>query len=64
MAEGRTYTVVEADFYDQQDGLTIGALVEAVQAEHPGQLLVTQVVGSTFPLDEPIAVNKSQLVAA
>lgn len=64
MAEGRTYTVVEADFYDQQEGLVIGAVVEAVPAENPGMLLVTQVVGSTFPLDEPIAVNKSQLVAA
>lgn len=64
MAEGRTYTVVEADFYDQQEGLVIGAVVEAVPAENPGQLLVTQVVGATFPLEEPIAVNKSQLVAA
>ena len=64
MADGRTYTVVEADFYDQQEGLLIGAVVEAVPAENPGQLLVTQIVGATFPLDEPIAVNKTQLAAA
>lgn len=64
MAESRTYTVVEADYLDQQEGLKIGVLVEAIPAEKPGQLLVTQVVGATFPLDEPIAVNESQLAAA
>jgi hypothetical protein len=64
MADGRRYTVVEADFYDQQEGLIVGAVVEAVPAENPRQLLVTQIVGNDFPLDEPIAVNKTQLAAA
>jgi hypothetical protein len=64
MAQSRTYTVVEADHYDQQEGLVIGALVEAEQANNSAHLLVTQIVGSTFPLDEPIAVNKSQLALA
>ena len=58
------YTVLEADYLDQQAGLKIGATVEAVPAENPSHLLVTQVVGATFPLDEPIAVDKSQLKAA
>lgn len=64
MATPKTYTVVEADFYDQQEGLTIGAKVEAVPAESPNQLLVTQIVGADFPLDEPVAVLASQLVPA
>ncbi|MDN4642645.1 hypothetical protein [Arthrobacter sp. PsM3] len=53
MAVGRKYTVVEADFYDEQEGLTVGAVVEAVPAENARQLLVTQIVGVDFPLEEP-----------
>jgi len=64
MAVGRKYTVVEADFYDQQEGLTIGALVEAFPAENARQLLVTQIVGADFPLEEPYAVFARQLAAA
>ena len=64
MAEPQTYTVVESDFYDQQEGLTIGAQVEAVPAATANQLLVTQIIGADFPLDEPIAVFTRQLVAA
>ncbi|HEX9088490.1 MAG TPA: hypothetical protein VF867_13300 [Arthrobacter sp.] len=64
MAAGRKYTVVEADFYDEQEGLTVGAVVEAVPAENAKQLLVTQIVGADFPLEEPYAVYASQLVAA
>lgn len=64
MAAPQTYTVVEADFYDQQEGLTIGATVEAVPAGTANQLLVTQIIGQDFPLDEPIAVFSRQLVAA
>lgn len=64
MTKSRTYTVLEADHYDQQEGLTIGALVEAEPAANSAHLLVTQIVGATFPLEEPIAVNKSQLALA
>jgi hypothetical protein len=64
MAAAKTYTVIEADFYDQQEGLTIGAQVEAVPAGTTNQLLVTQIVGKDFPLDEPYAVFAHQLVAA
>lgn len=64
MAAPKTYTVVEADFYDQQEGLTIGATVEAVPAGTASHLLVTQIVGADFPLEEPYAVFTRQLVAA
>ena len=64
MAAPQTYTVVEADFYDQQEGLIIGAQVEAVPAGTANQLLVTQIVGADFPLDEPYAVFTRQLAAA
>lgn len=64
MAAPQMYTVVEADFYDQQEGLSVGAQVEAVPAEAANQLLVTQIVGAHFPLDEPIAVFARQLTAA
>lgn len=64
MAAPKTYTVVEADFYDQQEGLTVGATVEAVPGSTAKQLLVTQIIGQAFPLDEPVAVYASQLQAA
>jgi hypothetical protein len=64
MAQSRTYTVVEANHYDQQEGLVIGAQVEAEPAANSAHLLVTRIVGSTFLLEEPIAVNKSQLALA
>lgn len=64
MAAPKTYTVVEADFYDQQEGLTIGAKVEAIPAATGSQLLVTHIVGADFPLDEPVAVFTHQLQAA
>jgi hypothetical protein len=64
MAASKIYTVVEADFYDQQEGLTVGAKVEAVPAGTANQLLVTQIVGQDFPLEEPYAVFARQLVAA
>lgn len=64
MAAPKTYTVIEADFYDQQEGLTIGAKVEAIGAESANQLLVTQIIGENFPLEEPYAVFSRQLQAA
>lgn len=64
MAAPQTYTVVEADFYDEQEGLTIGAQVEAIPAGTANQLLVTQIVGANFPLEEPYAVFARQLAAA
>ncbi|MET4144259.1 hypothetical protein [Arthrobacter sp. UYCo732] len=64
MAAPKTYTVVEADFYDQQEGLKVGATVEAVPAATANQLLVTQIVGADFPLEEPYAVHSRQLQAA
>ncbi|MBG0738942.1 hypothetical protein IV500_05830 [Paeniglutamicibacter antarcticus] len=63
MAAPKTYTVVEADFYDQQEGLKIGVQVEAVPAATADQLLITQIIGADFPLDEPIAVFTKQLAA-
>lgn len=64
MAATKTYTVVEADFYDRQEGLKVGATVEAIPAGTANQLLVTQIVGADFPLEEPYAVFARQLVAA
>lgn len=64
MPAPKTYTVVEADFYDQQEGLKVGVQVEAIPASTSNQLLVTQIIGQDFPLDEPVAVMASQLVAA
>lgn len=64
MAVPKTYTVVEADFYDQQEGLKVGAKVEAIPAGSANQLLVTQIVGADFPLEEPYAVFSRQLQAA
>jgi hypothetical protein len=40
----------------QQEGLTIGAKVEAIPAGTANQLLVTQTIGADFPFDEPVAV--------
>ncbi len=61
MAAPKTYTVVEADFYDQQEGLVIGAQVEAIPAGTASQLLVIQIVGDNFPMEEPYAVMARQL---
>lgn len=63
MAAAKIYTVVESDFYDQQEGLSVGSRVEAVPAGTANQLLVTQIVGNDFPLEEPYAVFTRQLVA-
>lgn len=57
-----TYIVREADYLDQQDGLTIGATVEAEPGDIGGQLRVTRI--GEIDLREPIAVHATQLEAA
>ncbi|GAB3283586.1 hypothetical protein GCM10027449_26760 [Sinomonas notoginsengisoli] len=58
----RTYTVRQADYLDEEDGLLVGATVEAIGSEIPGQLRVVRI--GEAELDEPIAVMAAQLELA
>lgn len=55
----KSYKVVQADYYDELDGLKPGTIVTAVPGEIGTQLLVTS-IGET-ELKEPIAVLQNQL---
>ncbi|WP_026535767.1 hypothetical protein [Arthrobacter sp. H14] len=62
MADSQSYTVREADYLDQEDGLLIGVGVVAEPGEITGQLRVTQ-IGDEI-LKSPIAVYEHQLQLA
>lgn len=62
MAASRQYTVVEADYLDQEEGIVVGALVSAEPGSMANHLMVTGVNGVQLPV--PVAVHESQLEAA
>ena len=55
----KSYKVVEADYYDELDGLKPGVIVTAVPGEIGTQMLVTGI--GENELKEPIAVMAGQL---
>lgn len=62
MAAGLNYTVLEADYLDELEGLVRGTAVPAEPGSIQGQLLVTHI--GEDGLKQPIAVHASQLQAA
>lgn len=56
------YTVTEADYLDNEDGIVKGATVAAVPGDDPDLLYVTSINGEE--LDDPVAVRSQQLKAA
>lgn len=61
MAASRQYTVIEADYLDQEEGIVVGALVAAEPGSLAEPLMVTGVNGEPLPV--PVAVHASQLRA-
>lgn len=53
------YTVLEADYLDEQEGIVTGGTVMATEGESPAFLYVTA-LGEKI-LREPIAVSRAQL---
>ncbi len=56
------FTVVEADYLDEQDGLFVGFTVTAEPTENPAHLRVTH-IGDELA-EYPVVVRSSQLQAA
>lgn len=54
-----SYTVLEADYLDQQEGLVPGTVVTAKPAESGGFLMVTHI--GEMPMSEPVALLPEQL---
>lgn len=61
MAASRQYTVIEADYLDQEEGIVVGVLVAAEPGSMAEHLMVTSVNGEQLPV--PVAVHTSQLRA-
>lgn len=58
---GNSFTVIEADYIDQEAGIIPGQIVSAVPGDVGNQMLVTRI--GEKDLSEPIAVLSSQLKA-
>lgn len=59
---GAKYTVIDADYLDNEEGVIAGAAVEASKTEDAKLLAITSIEGAPR-LDEPYIVSAGQLRA-